>query len=133
MKKFFAIALLAFAFAATGFAQADRPEKTTVTGKDLSGLGPSSGIPGGIPGPRPGRAGLEQKKKPDGEGGSFNGGIRRGCQECQSDSALYTCGVYKLAPLDETWDQTKINLSSENCCAASGGRVLSTRLGSCGS
>jgi hypothetical protein len=69
MKIFATVLLASFSFAATGFAEADRPEKTTVTGKDLSGIGGGSGFPGGIPGPRPGRAGIEKQRFEGNEGG----------------------------------------------------------------
>lgn len=129
MKKFFAIVLLAFSFATASFAG----ETVTVTGKDLSGAPPISGGIGGMQGGgvAPGRPAPQKPRFEGNEGGG--GGVRRGCQECQSDTALYTCGVWKASPINETWDKTQIALSGQNCCAASGGRVLSTRLGSCGS
>jgi hypothetical protein len=129
MKKFFVLVFLAFSFTTLSFA-AD--ETVTVEGSRIT-PGPSpSAFPGG--GIAPGRPAPKQPKRlGEGEEGGGGGGVRRGCQECQSDTALYTCGVWKASPINETWDKTQIALSGQNCCAASGGRVLSTRLGSCGS
>lgn len=131
MKKFFAIALFIFSFAITSFAAAE--EYVPVEGSRIApeDSGKVFGPPthGGFA-PRP----CKQKDCGKAVDDSIIAapGIRRACQECQSSSALYTCNVWKSSPVNETWDKTMISLSSQNCCAASGGRVLSTRQGSCG-
>jgi hypothetical protein len=60
---------------------------------------------------------------------TFSG--KRGCQECQSETALYNCSVEVHTPIDELADETLNSLRKENCCKANGGRVLNTIPGRC--
>lgn len=72
-----------------------------------------------------------------GQGGGGGGGmgvsflVKKGCQECQSSGALYTCTVSVATTFKEDPFKTQQKLAAQNCCAAQGGRVLATKAGAC--
>ena len=127
MKKLIFLASLAISTAS--FATGKPDEHFTVVGQDLSGPDPVGGNPVGGGGGR--GTGSGTGGGTGGGGRGFSPLVKYGCQECQSDSAFYKCGVAVGITFGEDPLKTLQKLQGQNCCAAKGGRVLSTKAEGC--